>query len=141
MRTSPSKLKACGIKINQDGVKRSARALLAYNDINIMKLTALWPEIEKIPLELHHQLKIDAGYTGYIERQNADIEAFRRDESMEFPDDLDFDGINGLSNEAKAKLIEAQPATLGAAARISGVTPAALTILLGHVRQPRRTQT
>jgi len=141
LRTSPSKLKACGIKINQDGVKRSARALLAYNDINIMKLTALWPEIEKIPLELHHQLKIDAGYTGYIERQNADIEAFRRDESMEFPDDLDFDGINGLSNEAKAKLIEAQPATLGAAARISGVTPAALTILLGHVRQPRRTQT
>ena len=141
LKASPNKLKTCGIKINQDGVKRSARTLLAYNNIDIIKLAGLWPEIKQIPKELHLQLKIDAGYTGYIERQNADIEAFRRDESLEFPSDLDFDDINGLSNEARAKLIEAQPATLGAASRISGVTPAALTILLGHVRQPRSANT
>jgi tRNA uridine 5-carboxymethylaminomethyl modification enzyme len=138
LKASPNKLKACGIHINQDGVKRTARTLLAYNNIDINKLAGLWPEVGRIPLKLHLQLKIDAGYVGYIERQDADIEAFRRDESLEFPDDLNFDVVNGLSNEAKAKLIEARPATLGAAARISGVTPAALTILLGHVRQPRR---
>ena len=75
------------------------------------------------------------------QRQDADVEAFRRDEALEFPDDLDFKVVSGLSNEARAKLTEARPATLGAAARISGVTPAALTILLGHVRQPRRATT
>jgi tRNA uridine 5-carboxymethylaminomethyl modification enzyme len=138
LKASPNKLKACGIHINQDGVKRTARTLLAYNNIDIGKLATLWPEIGGIPIELHPQLKIDAGYVGYIERQDADIEAFRRDESLEFPDDLNFDMVNGLSNEARTKLREARPATLGAAARISGVTPAALTILLSHVRQPRR---
>ncbi len=141
LKASPNKLKACGIHINQDGVKRTARTLLAYNSIDIAKLAIIWPEVGRIPAELHLQLKIDAGYVGYIERQNADIEAFRRDESLEFPDDLDFEVVNGLSNEARAKLTEARPATLGAAARISGVTPAALTILLSHVRQPRRANT
>ncbi len=138
LKASPNNLKSFGVQINQDGVIRTARELLAYNDIDIHKLSAIWPEIHKIPKELQRQLEIDASYIGYIERQNADIEAFRRDEALEFPDDLDFDVICGLSNEARAKLVEARPATLGAASRISGVTPAALTILLGHVRQPRR---
>jgi len=137
LMASPNKLKAHGIKINQDGVKRTARALLAHTNIDIAKLAALWPEVGQIPLELHRQLEIDAGYSGYIERQDADVRAFRRDEALEFPNDLDFEFIGGLSNEARAKLAEARPATLGAAARISGVTPAALTILLSHVRQPR----
>jgi len=138
LTATPSKLKAHGIHINQDGVKRTARTLLAYPNIDLEKLSGLWPEIGNIPPVLHRQLEIEAGYTGYIERQEADILAFRRDESLEIPDDLDFGTLGGLSNEARAKLVEARPATLGAAARISGVTPAALTILLGHVRRPRR---
>ena len=111
---------------------------MAYPNIDLEKLSGLWPEIGNIPPVLHRQLEIEAGYTGYIERQEADILAFRRDEFLEIPDDLDFGTLGGLSNEARAKLAEARPATLGAAARISGVTPAALTILLGHVRRPRR---
>ena len=138
LTATPNRLKAHGIHINQDGVKRTARTLLAYPNIGVEKLAGLWPDISGIPPALHRQLEIEAGYTGYIERQNADISAFRRDESMEIPDDLDFATLSGLSNEARAKLAAARPATLGAAARISGVTPAALTILLGHVRRPRR---
>ena len=138
LTATPSKLKAHGIHINQDGVKRTARTLLAYPNIDLEKLFGLWPEIGNISPVLHRLLEIEAGYTGYIERQEADILAFRRDESLEIPDDLDFGTLGGLSNEARAKLAEARPATLGAAARISGVTPAALTILLGHVRRPRR---
>jgi tRNA uridine 5-carboxymethylaminomethyl modification enzyme len=138
LTASPNRLKAHGIHINQDGVKRTARVLLAYPEIDLEKLAAVWPEIGDIPPALHRQLEIEAGYAGYIERQDADILAFRRDESLEIPEDLDFDAVGGLSNEARAKLAEARPATLGAAARISGVTPAALTILLGHVRRPRR---
>jgi tRNA uridine 5-carboxymethylaminomethyl modification enzyme len=141
LTASPNKLIAHGIKVKQDGVKRTARALLAHTNIDIVKLSVLWPKVSQIPMELHRQLEIDAGYSGYIERQDADVEAFRRDEALEFPDDLDFKVVSGLSNEARAKLTEARPATLGAAARISGVTPAALTILLGHVRQPRRATT
>ncbi|MBT3305758.1 MAG: tRNA uridine-5-carboxymethylaminomethyl(34) synthesis enzyme MnmG [Alphaproteobacteria bacterium] len=135
---SPNILKANGIHINQDGVKRTARMLLSYPDITLETLTSVWPELGDIPQVLHRQLEIEAGYAGYIERQDADIQAFRRDEALEIPVDLDFDSLGGLSNEARAKLTEARPATLGAAARISGVTPAALTILLGHVRRPRR---
>ena len=112
--------------------------LLSYPDITLETLTSVWPELGDIPQVLHRQLEIEAGYAGYIERQDADIQAFRRDEALEIPVDLDFDSLGGLSNEARAKLTEARPATLGAAARISGVTPAALTILLGHVRRPRR---
>jgi len=80
-------------------------------------------------------VEIEAGYAGYLQRQEADIRAFRRDEALAIPDDLDFDAIPGLSAEVRAKLRHARPATLGQAARISGVTPAALTVLLGHVRR------
>ena len=138
LTVTPNRLKTHGIHINQDGVKRTARTLLAYPNISLGDLAGLWPEIGDIPEALHRQLEIEAGYTGYIERQEADITALRRDESLEIPEDMDFDALSGLSNEARAKLAEARPATLGAAARISGVTPAALTILLGHVRRPRR---
>ncbi|HIM43228.1 MAG TPA: tRNA uridine-5-carboxymethylaminomethyl(34) synthesis enzyme MnmG [Rhodospirillales bacterium] len=132
---SPSRLKAKGIDINLDGIKRSAKALLAYPGIELDRLAAIWPELSCIPPAIAEQLKIESGYAGYIERQEADIRAFRRDEQLKLPDDLDFDAIGGLSTEVRTKLAEARPATLGAAARISGVTPAALTVLLGHVRR------
>lgn len=135
LTASPNVLKEAGIVINQDGVKRTARTLLAYPDVDISRLSALWPEISALDPVIARQLEIEAGYTGYIERQDADVQAFRRDESLEIPDDLDFKEISGLSTEARAKLTAARPATLGAAARISGVTPAALTVLLGHVRR------
>ncbi len=132
---SPNQLRAQGIGINQDGVKRTAMTLLAYPDIDLSRLAGMWPELRNIPAEIAAQLEIEASYAGYIERQEADIRAFRRDESLEIPEDLDFNAINGLSTEVRIKLAEARPATLGAAARISGVTPAALTVLLGHVRR------
>ncbi len=132
---SPNQLKSQGIDINLDGVKRSARTLLAYPGIDLSRLVCIWPELGRISAAIAGQLEIEAGYTGYIERQEADIRAFRRDESLEIPEELDFEAIPGLSTEVRAKLNEARPATLGAAARISGVTPAALTVLLGHVRR------
>ncbi|MDA0305934.1 MAG: tRNA uridine-5-carboxymethylaminomethyl(34) synthesis enzyme MnmG [Proteobacteria bacterium] len=132
---SPNELKAQGIDINQDGVKRSARTLLAYADVDLERLAVLWPELAGIDARLARQLKIESHYAGYIKRQDADILAFRRDEELEIPDDLDFEKLSGLSTEVRIKLTQARPATLGAAARISGVTPAALTVLLGHVRR------
>jgi len=132
---SPSKLKASGIDIKQDGVKRTTTQLLAYPEIDLARLARLWPELLRISPRVAQQLEIEAVYANYIERQEADVRAFRRDESLEIPDDLDFSAIGGLSNEARLKLAEARPATLGAAARISGITPAALTALLGHVRR------
>ena len=132
---SPSQLRKEGIEINQDGVKRSARTLLAYPGLGLERLASLWPELERIPAAVARQLEIESGYAGYIERQEEDIRAFRRDESLQIPEDLDFNAVGGLSVEARTKLAQARPATLGAAARISGVTPAALTALLGHVRR------
>ncbi len=132
---SPSQLRKEGIDINQDGVKRSAHALLAYPGIGLERLQSLWPELERVPAAVARQIEIESGYAGYIERQEEDIRAFRRDESLHIPDDLDFDAVGGLSVEARTKLAQARPATLGAAARISGVTPAALTALLGYVRR------
>jgi len=116
-------------------VRRSARELLGYRNIGLHRLAALWPEIRGIPPQIAGQIEIEAGYAGYLERQEADIRAFRRDEALAIPEDLDFDAIPGLSTEVRGKLRQARPATLGQAARISGVTPAALTVLLGHVRR------
>ncbi len=135
LAASPSRLRKEGIDINQDGVKRSAHALLAYPGIGLERLASLWPELERVPAAVARQLEIESIYAGYIERQEEDIRAFRRDESLQIPDDLDFNAVGGLSVEARTKLVQARPATLGAAARISGVTPAALTALLGHVRR------
>ncbi len=135
LTASPNRLRAAGIEVNLDGVRRSARELLGYRRIGFDRLAALWPEIRGIPPKIAAQLEIEAGYAGYLERQEADIRAFRRDEALAIPDDLDFDAIPGLSTEVRGKLQQARPATLGQAARISGVTPAALTVLLGHVRR------
>ncbi|MCH8236590.1 MAG: tRNA uridine-5-carboxymethylaminomethyl(34) synthesis enzyme MnmG [Proteobacteria bacterium] len=135
LKASPNRLRAQGIDINLDGVKRTARGLLAHPGVDLAVLSRLWPELARIRPEIGRQLEIESSYAGYIDRQEADIRAFRRDEALELPDHLDFDSMPGLSVEIRAKLTHARPATLGAAARISGVTPAALTVLLGHVRR------
>jgi tRNA uridine 5-carboxymethylaminomethyl modification enzyme len=132
---SPSALRARGIAVNADGIKRSAAELLGYPGITLPDLARIWPELTGIAAETAEQLEIDARYAGYIERQEADIHAFRRDEALRLPRDLDYDAIGSLSTEIRGKLGAAQPETLGAAARVSGVTPAALVALLRHVRR------
>jgi tRNA uridine 5-carboxymethylaminomethyl modification enzyme len=100
------------------------------------RLAAIWPELGAIPSNIAEQLEIDARYAGYLERQARDIAAFRRDEALLLPDLLDYGAIGGLSAEIRGKLSTSRPATLGAAARISGVTPAALVALLQYVKRP-----
>jgi tRNA uridine 5-carboxymethylaminomethyl modification enzyme len=109
--------------------------VLGYPDIEVHTLARLWPELAAIPKAIAAQLKNDAHYVGYLGRQESDIRAFKRDEALEIPADLDFASVAGLSMEVRAKLSAARPASLAAAARISGVTPAALTALLRHVRR------
>ncbi len=135
LRMSPSALAKVGIAINQDGVVRNALELLAYPDVDWARLCRLWPELVRVPAEISEQLAIDARYEGYLGRQRQDIDAYRRDEALELPGDLDYGAVGGLSNEVRQKLQAHTPATLGQAARISGVTPAALIALLKHVRR------
>jgi tRNA uridine 5-carboxymethylaminomethyl modification enzyme len=113
--------------------------LLAFKDVDLGDLIPLWPELASVPHEIAAQLEIEAHYAGYLGRQQADIDAYRRDEALELPADLDYDRISGFSNEVREKLKRHGPATLGAAARIPGVTPASLTILLAYVRRTKRT--
>ncbi len=135
LTATPNTLRGKGITIAMDGVRRTGRELLAYPGIDMERLAVLWPEVGAIAPQIAGQLEIEARYAGYLERQDADIRAFRRDESLRLPADLDFDAIPALSTEARSKLAHARPATLGAAARISGVTPAALTALLAYVHR------
>lgn len=128
-----------GITVNQDGRRRSGMELLAFKDVSVERLVPLWPELASVPGEIAAQVEIEAHYAGYLGRQQADIEAYRRDEALELPASLDYDQVTGFSNEVREKLKRHGPATLGAAARIPGVTPAALTILLAHVRRNKRT--
>ena len=132
---TPSELTNRGLTINRDGVRRNGLDLLAMLDMTWERLRALSPDIPAFRKDVEEQLEIDGRYAGYVGRQEADIRAFRKDESFHLPTDLDYDLVGGLSTEVRLKLKAAQPATLGAAARIPGVTPAALTALLRHVRR------
>jgi tRNA uridine 5-carboxymethylaminomethyl modification enzyme len=135
LRLTPPALKRQGIAVNDDGVPRTAAELLAYPGIDVARLAAVWPELGGFAPEIAEQVEIDARYAGYLERQQRDITAFRRDEALLLPADLDYATIGSLSHEIRGKLAAARPATLGAAARISGVTPAALVALLKHVKR------
>lgn len=138
LTATAGELRSHGIAVNGDGQRRRALDLLGCSGVGPESLITVWPETAAISWEILEQLANDARYSGYLARQDADICAFKRDEMLEIPDGLDFGRIPGLSNEVRAKLSEARPATLGAASRISGVTPAALTALLGYVRRRRR---
>lgn len=132
---TPKTLATAGFSINQDGIRRSAMTLLSYPGITVKNLIPLWPELGHIKPDIAAQLEIEALYSGYLERQEIDIRAFRRDERLSLPLNLDYREIGGLSAEVQQKLTEAQPATLGAASRISGITPAALVAVLRYVRR------
>ena len=124
-----------GIAIRLDGVRRNALELLSLTGFT--SLTRIWPELSSLQPEIVEQLEIDAQYAGYLDRQDADIVAFRRDEAVRLPAAIDYAAIAGLSNEMRAKLDGVRPTTLGQAARIEGVTPAALTLLAAHARRGR----
>ena len=132
LNLTPPQAAAHGIAVRQDGFRRSALDLLSLTDL--ATLARIWPEIGEIAPDIVEQLEIDAQYAGYLDRQEADILAFRRDEGRALPAGLDYAAVVGLSNEVRSKLEAIRPATLGQAARIEGVTAAALTLVLAHVK-------
>ncbi len=132
---TPNDLAQKGIQINQDGVRRSAFDLLGYPHVSWTDLVRLWPDLGAIAPDIVEQVECDALYAGYMRRHDADIAAFRKDEALLLPENLDYDAVGSLSNEIRHKLKLARPATLGAASRIPGVTPAAVVALLRHVRR------
>jgi tRNA uridine 5-carboxymethylaminomethyl modification enzyme len=138
LKATPNELAKRGLAINQDGVPRSAADLLGYPDMSVARLGAIWPELSDLRSDVVEQLEIDGRYAGYLDRQEADIIAFRRDENLVLSADIDYLALPGLSTEVRQKLQAARPATLGQAGRLPGMTPAALTVLLGHVRRRPR---
>ena len=132
---SPSKAAKSGIKIAKDGIIRSANQILGQKGVNISKLREIWPEIIKYSDEIDEQIEINAHYSGYLVKQKADILAFKRDESLVIPKNIDYDCLCGLSNEVKSKFKEIKPKTMGQALRIDGITPAAVYILLSFIKR------
>jgi len=132
--TPPEAVRA-GLPVKADGQRRDLLQLLAYPSIGFDDLARIWPQIAAWPATVREQIEIDAGYAGYLDRQAADVAAFRRDEDLRLPAELDYAAVGGLSNEVREKLAAVRPLTLGQAARIEGVTPGALTALLAHVRR------
>ncbi|HTJ63646.1 MAG TPA: tRNA uridine-5-carboxymethylaminomethyl(34) synthesis enzyme MnmG [Alphaproteobacteria bacterium] len=135
LNATPPELDRAGIHVNADGVRRSAADLLRLPDVDFPRLTALWPELGRLSARAVEQIEIDARYAGYLNRQEADIRALRRDDSLMLPADLDYTTVGSLSNEMRQVLGRTRPETLGAAARMPGVTPAALAALLRHVKR------
>ncbi|MEO3427852.1 tRNA uridine-5-carboxymethylaminomethyl(34) synthesis enzyme MnmG [Pelagibius sp. CAU 1746] len=135
LTATPNSLAAAGVAINQDGVRRSAFELLRYPALDVAGLAEIWPELRSLEPAVARQIEIEGRYQGYLARQDADVRAFRKDEALELPADLDYAAVGGLSNEIRQVLTTSRPATLGSAARIPGVTPAAIMALLRHVKK------
>jgi len=132
---SPSKAENFGIKIAKDGVFRSSNEILSQKGVNMKKIREIWPEIPYFEKEIDEQIEINAHYRGYLKKQKADILAFKRDENLIIPEKVNYDNLSGLSNEVKSKFKEIKPKTMGQALRIDGITPAAVYILLSHVKR------
>ena len=132
---TPNEAEKAGLPVKADGQRRDVTQLLAYPTISFEDLARIWPELSAWRPEVREQVEIDASYAGYLDRQAADAEAFRRDENLRLAADLDYAAVGGLSNEVREKLATVRPLTLGQAARIEGMTPGALSALLAHVRR------
>jgi tRNA uridine 5-carboxymethylaminomethyl modification enzyme len=132
---TPNEAERYALDINKDGKRRSAFELLAYPGIDMARLTTIWPEIGKLDPAIAAQLEVDARYAAYVRRQEADVMALRRDESVSIPADFEFGRLPSLSTELRQKLERHRPATLAQAARIDGMTPAALLLLLAHLKK------
>ncbi len=136
---TPKEAERHGLSLNKDGQRRTAFELLSYPNVTISDLANIWPRFGELDQKIAEQIEIDAKYDVYLSRQAADIAAYRRDESFELPDNFDYASLPGLSNEMKQKLHMHRPRTIGHASRIDGVTPAALTLLVAHVRRGKKT--
>ena len=132
---SPSKAEKFGIKIAKDGIFRSSNEVLTQKGVDMFKIREIWSDIPFFNKEIDEQVEINAHYRGYLKKQKADILAFKRDENLIIPDQIDYDGLSGLSNEVKTKFKQIKPKTMGQALRIDGITPAAVYILLSHVKR------
>jgi tRNA uridine 5-carboxymethylaminomethyl modification enzyme len=132
---TPDRAAKAGLSINRDGRKRSAYELLSYPDIDVTRLSGVWPEIGRLDPIIANQLAVDARYSVYLARQDQDIAAFRKDEAIAIPANFAFAAIPGLSTELRQKLERQRPASLGQAARLDGMTPAALMLLLAHLKK------
>ncbi len=135
LKITPSKVAKFGVNIAKDGVSRSANQILSQNSVDMIKIREIWPEIKHVSREIDEQLEINSHYRGYLRKQNADILAFKRDENLIIPENIDYDMFSGLSNEVKSKFKKIRPKTMGQALRIDGITPAAVYILLSHLKR------
>ncbi|CAH1662860.1 5-carboxymethylaminomethyluridine-tRNA synthase subunit MnmG [Hyphomicrobiales bacterium] len=134
---TPRQAEAVGLQLNQDGLRRSAYQILSYPDIGFERLAAIWPELSGYSAPVQARVTADAVYAVYLDRQASEIQAYRRDQALKVPAELDLDAISGLSNELKAKLAAQRPADLAQAGKIEGMTPAALALLAAHARKNR----
>ena len=132
---SPTKIKEFDIKIAKDGVLRKSDEILTQNGVDMKKIREIWPDIPFFDKNIDEQIEINAHYRGYLKKQKADILAFKRDENLIIPDKVNYDDLSGLSNEVKDKFKRIKPKTMGQALRIDGITPAAVYILLSHVKR------
>ncbi len=135
---TPTEASARGLQLNRDGLRRSAYQLLSYPDIGFERLATIWPELSAFAPGVIARVTADAVYSVYLDRQAAEIDSYRRDQALKLPPELDLDAMPGLSNELRLKLMAQRPADLAQAARIEGMTPAALTLLAAHSRKARR---
>ena len=135
---TPTEAERHGLALRKDGQRRSAFNLLSYPDIRIADLARIWPQFGELDRRIAEQIEIDAKYEVYLSRQAADVDSYRRDESLVLPDDIDYAALVGLSNEVRHKLETHRPRTVGQAGRIDGITPAALTLLVAHLRRGKR---
>jgi len=135
LKISPSNISKFDVNIAKDGILRSAFQVLSQKGVNMVKIRDIWPEIPYISKEIDAQIEINAHYKGYLGRQKSDILAFKRDENLKIPDNVNYDDLSGLSNEVKSKFKLIKPKTMGQALRIDGITPAAVYILLSHVKR------
>jgi tRNA uridine 5-carboxymethylaminomethyl modification enzyme len=135
LKITPSKASNYSIKISKDGISRDANEILTQKGVNMNKIREIWPEIPVFTKEIDNQIEINSHYRGYLKKQKADILAFKRDENLIIPYKINYDTLSGLSNEVKAKFKQIKPRTMGQALRIDGITPAAVYILLSHVKR------
>ena len=135
LNITPTKIAKFGVNIAKDGITRSANQVLGQKSVNMVKIREIWPEIKHVSREIDEQLEINSHYKGYLRKQKADILAFKRDENLLIPENLNYDNFSGLSIEVKSKFKRIRPKTMGQALRIDGITPAAVYILLSHLKR------
>jgi tRNA uridine 5-carboxymethylaminomethyl modification enzyme len=135
---TPNEAAKHGLSLNKDGQRRSAFELLAYPSVTLGDVARIWPQLNDFALSIAQQVEIEAKYDVYLQRQAADVDSYRRDESFELPPEFDYATLPGLSNEVRQKLSATRPRTIGQAGRLDGITPAALTLLVAHARRRKR---